>query len=127
MSNDNFDWKKYLIVFLITLGLFFTAIYLSNYFGNQKINQLKTIQDKIAIDIPSGLFCDKPNSPDDAVIHSNITFTFHAPKLSFLFAANGKYVPEFKVLDIGLLKEYEAQLSSSLFYVTHDFTKSWVT
>lgn len=53
MSNNNFDWKKYLIVFLITLGLFFTAVYLSNYFGNQKINQLKTIQDKIAIDVLS--------------------------------------------------------------------------
>lgn len=47
------DWKKYLIVLLITTGLFFTAIYLSNYFGAQKINQLKTIQDKIAIDILS--------------------------------------------------------------------------
>ena len=40
-------------MFLITAGLFFTAIYLSNYFGNQKLGQLKTIQDKIAIDILS--------------------------------------------------------------------------
>jgi len=53
MSSNNIDWKKYLIVFLITTGLFFTAIYLSNYFGGKKINQLKTIQDQIAIDILS--------------------------------------------------------------------------
>jgi hypothetical protein len=53
MSSNNIDWKKYLIVLLITAGLFLTAIYLSNYFGNQKIDQLKTIQDKIAIDILS--------------------------------------------------------------------------
>lgn len=51
--NNSFDWKKYVIVFLITLGLFVTASYLSNYFSNQKINQLKNIQDKIAIDILS--------------------------------------------------------------------------
>jgi hypothetical protein len=51
--NNNIDWKKYLIVFLITVALFLTAISLSNYFGNQKINQLKTIQDKIAIDVLS--------------------------------------------------------------------------
>ncbi|MEK7080906.1 MAG: hypothetical protein AAB902_00730 [Patescibacteria group bacterium] len=51
--NNNIDWKKYLIVLLITVGLFLTAIYLSNYFGAQKINQLKSIQDKIAIDILS--------------------------------------------------------------------------
>ena len=47
------DWKKYLIVFFITLGLFLTAIYISNYFGDKKIDQLKLIQDKISIDILS--------------------------------------------------------------------------
>jgi hypothetical protein len=51
--NNNLDWKKYLIVFLITVSLFLTAGYLSNYFGNKKINQLKSIQDKISIDILS--------------------------------------------------------------------------
>lgn len=47
------DWKKYVIVFLITIGLFLTASYVSNYFGNKKIDQIKSIQDKIAIDILS--------------------------------------------------------------------------
>lgn len=47
------DWKKYLIVFLITVSLFLTASYLSNYFSNRKIDQLKLIQDKISIDILS--------------------------------------------------------------------------
>jgi len=47
------DWKKYLIVFLFTVALFMTASYVSNYFGDKKIDQLKTIQDKISIDILS--------------------------------------------------------------------------
>lgn len=51
--NNNIDWKKYLIVFLITIGLFLTASYLSNYFSNKKIDQIKSIQDKISIDILS--------------------------------------------------------------------------
>ena len=51
--NNNIDWKKYLIVFLITVGLFLTAVYLSDYFGNRKIDQLKSIQDNIAINILS--------------------------------------------------------------------------
>ena len=51
--NNNFDWRKYLIVFLITTGLFVTAIYFSNYFGDKKIDQLKAIQDKISINILS--------------------------------------------------------------------------
>jgi len=53
MQNNNIDWKKYLLVFFITVGLFFTASYMSNYFGNQKIKELQSIQDKIAIDILS--------------------------------------------------------------------------
>lgn len=51
--NKNVDWKKYFIVLLITATLFLTAIYLSNYLGDRKINELKLIQDKIAIDILS--------------------------------------------------------------------------
>ena len=53
MNPNPIDWKKYLIVFLFTLGLFFSASYLSNYFNSKKIGQLKLIQDKIAIDILS--------------------------------------------------------------------------
>ena len=53
MEQRQIDWKKYLIVFLITAGLFVSASYLSNYFNNKKVDQLKSIQDKIAIDILS--------------------------------------------------------------------------
>lgn len=51
--QQQFDWKRYITVFFITLALFLTALYLSNYFGDKKINQLKLIQDKISIDILS--------------------------------------------------------------------------
>ncbi len=47
------NWTKYIFVFFITCGLFLTALYLSNYFNNKKIDNLKSIQDKIAIDILS--------------------------------------------------------------------------
>ena len=53
MNQTPIDWKKYLIVFLLTAGLFLMAIYLSNYFGNQKINDLKSTEDNIALDILS--------------------------------------------------------------------------
>jgi hypothetical protein len=47
------DWKKYLYSFGITAIIFVTAIFLSNYFGQKKLDELRTIQDKIAIDILS--------------------------------------------------------------------------
>jgi len=53
MKHEPIDWKKYLIVFLITVALFLSASYLSNYFNSKKLNQLKNIQDKLTIDILS--------------------------------------------------------------------------
>ncbi len=38
---------------MLTIGIFFTASYISNYFGDKKINEIKSIQDKIAINILS--------------------------------------------------------------------------
>lgn len=53
MQHDTFDWKKYFLVFIITGLIFGTAIYLSNYFGNKKLDEIRSIQDNIAIDILS--------------------------------------------------------------------------
>ena len=50
---QKFDWKRYVIVFFITLGLFLTALYVSDYFSNKKVDQLKSIQDNISIDVLS--------------------------------------------------------------------------
>lgn len=47
------DWKKYLIVFLITLGIFLVAIYLSSSFSNKRFAEMRTFQDKLATDILS--------------------------------------------------------------------------
>lgn len=76
-----------------------------------------------SVDVPSGLFCDKLNSAKDAVVQSTCTVTFHAPKLSFLFPANGKYVPEFRVLDIGLNKNFAEKLPCSYFYINKEFVQ----
>lgn len=44
---------KYFFVFLITCGIFATGWYLSTYVNSKKINEIKDIQNKIAIDILS--------------------------------------------------------------------------
>lgn len=47
------DKKRYIIVFFITLAIFSSAFWVSNFFSDKKIQQIKTIQDKISIDILS--------------------------------------------------------------------------
>jgi thiol-disulfide isomerase/thioredoxin len=53
MEQNHIDWKKYVIVLFITGAIFATAIYVSNYFSQKKLVEVKNIQDKIAIDILS--------------------------------------------------------------------------
>jgi hypothetical protein len=45
------EWKKYTYTFLITAVIFVTAIFLSNFFSQKKINELKNIESRIAVDI----------------------------------------------------------------------------
>src|ERR1035437_4531327 len=47
------NWKKYIYAFVITAIIFATAIYLSNCFEQKKIDDIRTIQEKISIDILS--------------------------------------------------------------------------
>ncbi len=49
----NIDYRKYIFSFVITALIFGTAIYLSNYFGQKKLDEIRNIQDKISIDILS--------------------------------------------------------------------------
>lgn len=45
------DWKKYIYTFLITAAIFGTAIFLSNFFNQKKLNEIKDIESRIAVDI----------------------------------------------------------------------------
>lgn len=52
-DHEQIDWKKYIITFFITATIFGTAIYLSNYFNNKRINEIKSIQESISTNIMS--------------------------------------------------------------------------
>jgi thiol-disulfide isomerase/thioredoxin len=47
------DIIRYITVFIITLALFLSATWLSSFLNNRKLDEVKTIQDKISIDILS--------------------------------------------------------------------------
>lgn len=80
----------------------------------EKINAFDA--EKIAIDMPSGLFADR-SSVGNTVFKANHTITFQFPKLPFFFPENEQFVGEFYVLDIGLHSRYIAQTATSMYYV----------
>ena len=47
------DTKKYIFTFFITLAIFATAFFASSFFSNKRVEDVKSIQDNIAIDILS--------------------------------------------------------------------------
>ncbi len=75
---------------------------------------------KVAIDIPSGLFCDDNSGNSlDHVVRADYTLTFQAPKLAFMFAENAPYVGEFHVLNINLHAVFLADAKTDFHFVTH--------
>lgn len=86
-----------------------------------KINSLSNF--KIAVDIPSGLYPDTPNSKEDTILHVHQTYTFQYPKFSFLFAENELFIGDLQILDIGLSKEFENSTTSPFELITkHNIT-----
>jgi NAD(P)H-hydrate epimerase len=62
----------------------------------------------LAIDVPSGLFCDAPvHSPTKpVVVKADFTLSFAPPKLSFFFPENAEFTGEWILNDIGLHPGY---------------------
>lgn len=57
---------------------------------------------RIAIDIASGLFADQPLPSKAIAFEPDYTISFQSPKLIFFLPEYGKYVGEWRVVDIGL-------------------------
>ena len=89
------------------------------------LNELNNI--KVAIDIPSGLFADKPIENDKAMVfQSDYTLSFQFPKLAFLFPENELNVGDWKILDIGLSEEYIQQTNCDHYFLHRQFIKTLI-
>lgn len=57
---------------------------------------------KYSIDLPSGLFADKPTPEEYPVVENSLALSFQFPKQAFLFAENEGRPLDFAILDIHL-------------------------
>jgi len=62
----------------------------------------------IAIDVPSGLYCDTTTChvPVHQIIHADYTLTFAPPKLAFFFPENDLFVGNWQLLNIGIHPDF---------------------
>ncbi len=77
--------------------------------------------DRIAVDIPSGLFADKHSTGD--VVKADYTVSFQLPKLAFMFPENHRFVGAWSLVDIGLSKAFIKTIETPYRYVTRKSMK----
>lgn len=79
----------------------------------------------ISIDMPSGLYADKPiDFQNDIVVKSDYTLSFQFPKLSFLFPENDIFVGRWEILPIGLHPQYIQEVVTTNEFVTLALARS---
>ncbi len=60
----------------------------------------------LAIDVPSGMYCEKACDDADAIVYAHHVLTFQAPKLAFFLPETGRFIEQWEALDIGLDRDY---------------------
>ncbi|MBC6410943.1 MAG: NAD(P)H-hydrate dehydratase [Ekhidna sp.] len=74
---------------------------------------------KVSVDIPSGLYSDKPVDKGSTVFRAHYTISFQLPKLAFLIPENHAFVGIWYIVDIGLSKRF-IKNESAHFYLTEE-------
>ncbi|MBM3436576.1 MAG: NAD(P)H-hydrate dehydratase [Bacteroidetes bacterium] len=78
----------------------------------------------VAVDVPTGFFCDTSNSNNGGVIvRADYTLTFQFPKYGFFFPENDQYVGDWKVLPIGIHPGFIQEIKVKNYYLSRDEVK----
>ena len=76
---------------------------------------------RVAIDIPSGLFADRPT--ESIVFHADYTFSFEMPKFAFFFPENQQRVGTWTARSIGLHAKAIEEAQTPYFFMDEAFIK----
>lgn len=99
----------------LTRPLSGVAEQLVSYLNEQKA-------ERVAIDIPSGLFSENNPCPNEnTIFRAVVTITIQFPKLCFFFPENNQYVGLWNVVDIGLHPQAIREVSSPYILVDEQY------
>jgi hypothetical protein len=125
-KKQSTSFFKYFVVFLITLCVFITASYVSDFFTNKKVQNIKSVQDKIFLDLLSSetqfsLLQEIPCNTDSASIVSpemnslaeKVSSSEHTSSIdSEELASLKKYYSILEIKDYLLMKRISERCSS---------------
>ncbi len=94
------------------------------------INEAKKYK-VISIDIPSGMYVDRLNNPEDVIVKTDDVYSIELPKRSFFFPENLSYVKKYSLVSIGLeksiLKEFKTDYYTYLLDLEADLQRADTT
>lgn len=71
-----------------------------------------------SVDVPSGLYADKPMDKANIAVHADFTHSLAFPKLAYMFPENYIYAGEWNYYDIGLSQESVDAVNTPYYAVT---------
>lgn len=75
----------------------------------------------VAIDIPSGMYADKPtDETEGAVVHADYTLSLQLPKYAMMMPENELFVGEINIIPIGLHDDFLAEVKTKNFLITKE-------
>ncbi len=85
--------------------------------ARESIDFINKIRKKklVSIDIPSGMYVDKPNEAGDSIVKSDLVLSIELPKRSFYFPENIPYIRKIKLVSIGLEKKVLKKLKTDYY------------
>lgn len=130
------DWGKYIIVFFITLALFAIAGGLSNFFTNKKIDNIRSVQNKVTTDILSSetqfallseLSCEQENGEDNLSselddLSSKIQYTEENSKKNEDLLELKRYYTLLEIKDYLLTKKINEKCGKKLIPLLYFYT-----
>ncbi len=78
----------------------------------------------VAVDLPSGLYVEKPVDEEQIVVQAAYTISFETPKLSFLLPQNAHFVGDWRVVPIGLSPSFIQSCPTPYYYLSEDIIRS---
>lgn len=78
------------------------------------VNHLNSLERTIvAVDVPTGFFCEGEMQPDITVLKSDLVITFQQPKINFLLPDSAPYIGCWEAVNIGIDERFVRSLNSS--------------
>ena len=111
-EEKHFSFEKYNLIIDALLGSGLNKPIDSKLLMNMIAAMNQSSAFVFAVDMPSGLFAEKPMKINAVAVHADFTLSFQFPKLSFFFPESYQYVGEWKIADIGLHLEYIQKIES---------------